>query len=85
MVVWSCVPDKMVLITFFFLCLADPGVRVSSELVASVQSLVAVLQQQIHTGSHQEATHTQEVRSPQETRLTHHLPNKNVGKYFIHT
>ncbi|KAK1895901.1 hypothetical protein KUDE01_021352, partial [Dissostichus eleginoides] len=39
---------------------ADPGVRVSSELVASVQSLVAVLQQQIHTGSHQEATHTQE-------------------------
>ncbi|KAL3060821.1 hypothetical protein OYC64_015209 [Pagothenia borchgrevinki] len=55
----------------------DPGVRVSSELVASVQSLVAVLQQQIHTGSHQEATHTQEVRSPQETGLTHHLPNKN--------
>ncbi|XP_010768133.1 centrosomal protein of 162 kDa-like, partial [Notothenia coriiceps] len=56
---------------------ADPGVRVSSELVASVQSLVAVLQQQIHTGSHQEATHTQEIRSPQETGLTHHLPNKN--------
>ncbi|KAK5922919.1 hypothetical protein CgunFtcFv8_020143 [Champsocephalus gunnari] len=56
---------------------ADPGVRVSSELVASVQSLVAVLQQQIHTGSHQEAAHTQEVRSPPETGLTHHLPNKN--------
>ncbi|XP_033958321.2 centrosomal protein of 162 kDa isoform X2 [Pseudochaenichthys georgianus] len=55
----------------------DPGVRVSSELVASVQSLVAVLQQQIHTGSHQEAAHTQEVRSPQETGLTHHLPNRN--------
>uniref|UniRef100_A0A8D3ANA8 Centrosomal protein of 162 kDa n=2 Tax=Scophthalmus maximus TaxID=52904 RepID=A0A8D3ANA8_SCOMX len=33
---------------------ADPGLRVSSELVASVQSLVAVLQQQIDTNSHQE-------------------------------
>ncbi|XP_063735241.1 centrosomal protein of 162 kDa [Eleginops maclovinus] len=54
----------------------DPDMRVSSELVASVQSLVAVLQQQIHTCSPLEATHTQEVRSPQETRPTH-LPHHN--------
>ncbi|XP_044063040.1 centrosomal protein of 162 kDa isoform X2 [Siniperca chuatsi] len=55
----------------------EPGLKVSSELVASVQSLVAVLQQQIDTSSHQDATHTQEVRGPQESRLTHHLPKKN--------
>ncbi|XP_042346714.1 centrosomal protein of 162 kDa isoform X2 [Plectropomus leopardus] len=53
----------------------EAGLRVSSELVASVQSLVAVLQQQIGTNSHQEATDAQEVRASQETRLTHHLPN----------
>ncbi|XP_075961470.1 centrosomal protein of 162 kDa isoform X5 [Anarhichas minor] len=43
---------------------AEPGLRVSGELVASVQSLVAVLQQQIGTSGHQDAT-----------RLTHRLPN----------
>ncbi|XP_054477409.1 centrosomal protein of 162 kDa isoform X2 [Anoplopoma fimbria] len=48
----------------------EPGLKVSGELVASVQSLVAVLQQQINTSSHQGATDTQEV-----TRPTHHLPN----------
>ncbi|XP_031724500.1 centrosomal protein of 162 kDa isoform X10 [Anarrhichthys ocellatus] len=49
---------------------AEPGLRVSGELVASVQSLVAVLQQQIGTSSHQDATDAQEV-----TRLIHRLPN----------
>ncbi|XP_034384986.1 centrosomal protein of 162 kDa isoform X2 [Cyclopterus lumpus] len=48
----------------------EPGLKVSSELVASVQSLVAVLQQQVDTSSHQDATDAQEV-----TRLTHRLPN----------
>ncbi|XP_073342549.1 centrosomal protein of 162 kDa [Pagrus major] len=51
---------------------AEPGVKVSSELVASVQSLVAVLQQQIDTSSHQVATHTQEARQ------THYLPEDNA-------
>ncbi|XP_037641297.1 centrosomal protein of 162 kDa isoform X8 [Sebastes umbrosus] len=55
----------------------EPGVKVSSELVASVQSLVAVLQQQMDTSSHQDATDTQEGRGPPQTRLTHHLPNNN--------
>uniref|UniRef100_A0A8C2Z068 Centrosomal protein of 162 kDa n=1 Tax=Cyclopterus lumpus TaxID=8103 RepID=A0A8C2Z068_CYCLU len=49
-----------------FVRLAEPGLKVSSELVASVQSLVAVLQQQVDTSSHQDATDAQEV-----TRLTH--------------
>lgn len=57
--------------------------RLSSELVASVQSLLAVVQQQIDTSGHQDATDTRDVRSPQETRLTHHLPKSNVRKYFI--
>ncbi|XP_068592227.1 centrosomal protein of 162 kDa isoform X2 [Cebidichthys violaceus] len=48
----------------------EPGLRVSGELVASVQSLVSVLQQQINTSGHQGATDAQEV-----TRLTHRLPN----------
>lgn len=53
----------------------------SSELVASVQSLVAVLQQQIDTSSHQDVTDTDAiVRGPQETRLMHHLPDNNVSK-----
>ncbi|XP_034467827.1 centrosomal protein of 162 kDa isoform X2 [Hippoglossus hippoglossus] len=43
----------------------ESALKVSSELVASVQSLVGVLQQQINTSS------------PQETRPTHHLPNNN--------
>jgi len=34
--------------------LAEPGLKVSSELVASVQSLVAVLQQQIDTSGHRD-------------------------------
>ncbi|XP_045895582.1 centrosomal protein of 162 kDa-like isoform X1 [Micropterus dolomieu] len=55
---------------------AEAGLNVSSELVASVQSLVAVLQQQIDTSSHQDATDTQDIRGLQETRLTHHLPKK---------
>ncbi|XP_060937685.1 centrosomal protein of 162 kDa [Limanda limanda] len=44
---------------------AESALKVSNELVASVQSLVGVLQQQINTSS------------PQETRPTHHLPNNN--------
>ncbi|XP_039662293.1 centrosomal protein of 162 kDa isoform X2 [Perca fluviatilis] len=56
---------------------AEPGLKASSELVASVQSLVAVLQQQIDTSSHRDATATQEVRGPQETRPTQHLPYNN--------
>eukprot|EP00064_Thunnus_orientalis_P000540 superscaffoldBa00000027_g541 len=55
----------------------EPGVKVSSELVASVQSLVTVLQQQIDTSSRQDATDSQEVRSPQGSRLTQHLPKKS--------
>ncbi|XP_030250867.1 centrosomal protein of 162 kDa isoform X6 [Sparus aurata] len=52
---------------------AEPGVKVSSELVASVQSLVAVLQQQIDTSSHhQDATHTLEARQ------AHSLPEDNA-------
>ncbi|XP_072251058.1 centrosomal protein of 162 kDa isoform X2 [Leuresthes tenuis] len=47
----------------------ESGLKVSSELVASVQSLVAVLQQQMDTSSPQDAAH--EVRGAQETRLTH--------------
>ncbi|XP_069393742.1 centrosomal protein of 162 kDa isoform X2 [Paralichthys olivaceus] len=43
----------------------ESGLKVSNELVASVQSLVAVLQQQINTSS------------DQETRPTYHLPNNN--------
>ncbi|XP_029359561.1 centrosomal protein of 162 kDa isoform X2 [Echeneis naucrates] len=35
---------------------AAPGLKVGSELVASVQSLVAVLQQQVNTSRHQETT-----------------------------
>ncbi|XP_033497664.1 centrosomal protein of 162 kDa isoform X1 [Epinephelus lanceolatus] len=57
---------------------AEAGLKVSSELVASVQSLVAVLQQQIDTSSHQDVTDTDAiVRGPQETRLMHHLPDNN--------
>ncbi|XP_067458602.1 centrosomal protein of 162 kDa isoform X2 [Thunnus thynnus] len=55
----------------------EPGVKVSSELVASVQSLVTVLQQQIDTSSRQDATDSQEVRGPQGSRLTQHLPKKS--------
>ncbi|KAK2844087.1 hypothetical protein Q5P01_010746 [Channa striata] len=44
----------------------EPGMNASSELVASVQSLVAVLQQQIHTCSQQYPTNTQEVRGAQQ-------------------
>ncbi|KAI3361532.1 hypothetical protein L3Q82_013681 [Scortum barcoo] len=58
----------------------EAGLKVSSELVASVQSLVAVLQQQIDTSSHQDVTDTQEVRGPQQTELTHHLPKNNRGE-----
>ncbi|XP_047453612.1 centrosomal protein of 162 kDa isoform X2 [Mugil cephalus] len=50
----------------------EPGLKVSSELVASVQSLVAVLQQQIDTGSQQDEA--QELRSPQATGQTQHHP-----------
>ncbi|XP_034730618.1 centrosomal protein of 162 kDa isoform X2 [Etheostoma cragini] len=56
---------------------AEPSLKASSELVASVQSLVAVLQQQIDTGSYQDATDTQEVRGPQETSQTQRLPYNN--------
>lgn len=65
----------------FYVCLfeiAEPGVKVSSELVASVQSLVAVLQQQIDTSGDQGAADTQ------AARLERHLPKDNVIKHFIH-
>ncbi|XP_028280595.1 centrosomal protein of 162 kDa isoform X2 [Parambassis ranga] len=55
---------------------AEPELRVSNELVASVQSLVAVLQQQIDTTSHQEPA--QEVTGPQGTRQ--HLPQISGGE-----
>uniref|UniRef100_A0A3Q1CYQ5 Centrosomal protein of 162 kDa n=1 Tax=Amphiprion ocellaris TaxID=80972 RepID=A0A3Q1CYQ5_AMPOC len=54
---------------------ANSDLKVSSELVASVQSLVAVLQQQMDTSTHQDAA--QEVRGLQETRETRHLPQFN--------
>ncbi|XP_035772482.1 centrosomal protein of 162 kDa-like, partial [Neolamprologus brichardi] len=47
----------------------EPGVTVRNELVASVQSLVAVLQQQVDATKHQDSA--QEVR---ETRLEQHVP-----------
>ncbi|KAM4580443.1 centrosomal protein of 162 kDa isoform 2-T2 [Odontesthes bonariensis] len=47
----------------------ESGLKVSSELVASVQSLVAVLQQQMDSSSPQDAAH--QVRGAQETRPTH--------------
>ncbi|KAM9425776.1 centrosomal protein of 162 kDa [Pholidichthys leucotaenia] len=51
------------------------GVNVSIKLVESVQSLVAVLQQQMDANSHQEAP--QEVGELQETRLIQRLPHIN--------
>ncbi|MEQ2291201.1 hypothetical protein AMECASPLE_011011, partial [Ameca splendens] len=51
---------------------AESGLRVSSELVASVQSLVAVLQQQIDTSSHNDAV--QEVRCSQDSKYTQPPP-----------
>lgn len=51
--------------------------KVSSELVASVQSLVSVLQQQMDTSSHQDAPHTLEARQ------AHSLPEDNVIKYIF--
>ncbi|KAK5606306.1 hypothetical protein CRENBAI_023698 [Crenichthys baileyi] len=50
----------------------ESGLRVSSELVASVQSLVAVLQQQIDTSSHNDAV--QEVRCSQDSKYTQPPP-----------
>lgn len=44
----------------------------SGELVASVQSLVAVLQQQIDTGNDQDAVDIQ------EAKMTRRLPKDNV-------
>ncbi|CAI5678426.1 centrosomal protein of 162 kDa isoform X4 [Oreochromis niloticus] len=52
----------------------EPGVKVRNELVASVQSLVAVLQQQIDATKHQDSA--QEVR---ETRLKQLLPQISTG------
>ncbi|XP_041649990.1 centrosomal protein of 162 kDa isoform X2 [Cheilinus undulatus] len=52
----------------------DPGLRVSSELVSSVQSLVNVLKQQIDT-SHERAAEAQEVY--EETRLMHYSQKNN--------
>uniref|UniRef100_A0A3P8TJ98 Centrosomal protein of 162 kDa n=1 Tax=Amphiprion percula TaxID=161767 RepID=A0A3P8TJ98_AMPPE len=54
---------------------ANSDLKVSSELVASVQSLVAVLQQQMDTSTHQDAA--QEVRGLQETREARHLSQFN--------
>lgn len=55
--------------------------KVSSELVSSVQSLVAALQQQIDpTGRHGAA-------DAQEARVTRHLPKDNVikdGTCYVH-
>ncbi|KAM4567596.1 centrosomal protein of 162 kDa isoform 2-T2 [Fundulus diaphanus] len=59
---------------------AEAGLRVSSELVASVQSLVAVLQQQIDTSSHYSAM--QEVKGPQDSRFT--APPPQVSKQLQH-
>lgn len=50
----------------------------SSELVASVQSLVAVLQQQIHTSSHREPADTRDASGAPQTRATGHPPNSGV-------
>lgn len=58
--------------------LVEPGVTVRNELVASVQSLVAVLQQQIDATKHQDSA--QEVR---ETRLEQHPPQISVRKYCL--
>lgn len=49
--------------------------KVSSELVSSVQSLVAVLQQQIDTTGHHGAA------DAQEARVAHPLPKDDVRKY----
>ncbi|XP_032374406.1 centrosomal protein of 162 kDa isoform X2 [Etheostoma spectabile] len=62
---------------------AEPSLKASSELVASVQSLVSVLRQQIDTGSHQDATDTQEVRGPQETRQTRLPYNNREGDHSV--
>ncbi|XP_060905163.1 centrosomal protein of 162 kDa [Labrus mixtus] len=64
----------------------DPGSRVSSELVSSVQSLVSVLKQQIDTSRQHEAADTREVSDHQETRLTHRLQNnkeKNCDEVLL--
>lgn len=76
---WICVSclELCVWLSLLFVWLAEPGLMVSSELVASVQSLVNVLQQQIISNSHQDATDTQ------EARLTQNLPKENVITYFI--
>lgn len=58
--------------------------KVSSELLASVQSLVAVLQQQIHSSSHQDPADTQEAAGAQQTQPTHHLLKSSVRKYFTY-
>lgn len=43
--------------------------RAGSELVASVQSLVSVLQQQMDVGGHQDAADASDVKAPREVSL----------------
>ncbi|KAM7420107.1 hypothetical protein PAMA_014693 [Pampus argenteus] len=61
----------------------EPGLKVSSELVASVQSLVTVLQQQIDTSSHKDAPDSQSVRGPQEITLTHLLKKSEEDSSLV--
>lgn len=60
-------------ITSFILSLSpDLGATVSSGLVASVQSLVAILQQQVDTNDHQTPA------DPQNSTTLQNLPTDNV-------
>lgn len=54
--------------------------KVSSDPMAFVQSQVSVLQQQMDNHKPQDATETQDVRGPQDARLTQHLTKTNVRK-----
>ncbi|XP_034553537.1 centrosomal protein of 162 kDa isoform X2 [Notolabrus celidotus] len=54
---------------------ADPDLRVSSELVSSVQSLVSVLKQQMDSSRHTEAAETQGDTFLQDVRSSRHLQN----------
>ncbi|KAM4632876.1 centrosomal protein of 162 kDa [Polymixia lowei] len=55
----------------------DSSLKVSSELIASVQSFAAFLQHQIDTSSCQATTVTQEVKGHQGTGPTQHLTAEN--------
>ncbi|KAM6967521.1 centrosomal protein of 162 kDa, partial [Aplochiton taeniatus] len=57
---------------------AEPGLRVSSELVASVQSFAAFLQHQIDIGPPGATMTLLDSRAPQETRKTPQPPDREV-------